>query len=172
MVRRDRVGAGPWFPEDLSFHCDWEALARFARCGPTAFLDCETAWNWGHDGPRMTDISQGAYWAAYLTMIPRLWGQDTNFLATQSARYQEALYHAHKRRARWLLKECRIHEARGDLQAIDGGPLAYRLAAAMPERTFPVQLVRQAQPWSLATAHNRKKRHIPLGLLYAWLSFN
>jgi len=71
-----------------------------------------------------------------------------------------------------LLKEGRIHEARGDLQAIDGRPLAYRLAAAMPERTFPVQLVRQAQPWSLATAHNRKKRHIPLGLLYAWLSFN
>ncbi len=121
VVRRDRVGAGPWFPEDLSFHCEWEALARFARDGPTAFLDCETAWNWGHDGPRMTDISQGAFWAEYLTMIQRLWGQDTNFLATQSARYQEALYHAHKRRARWLLKEGRIQEARGDLQAIDGG---------------------------------------------------
>lgn len=172
VVRRDRVGPGPWFPEDLSFHCDWEALARFARCGPVAFLDCETAWNWGHDGPRMTDISQGDYWAEYLTMIQRLWGQDTTFLAVHGSRYRAALYQAHKQRARWLLKEGRINEARDDLQAIDGGPLAYRLVAALPAQAIPSELIHRVQELGHAASRNRRERHIPLGLLYAWLSFN
>ncbi|HEY8598836.1 MAG TPA: glycosyltransferase family A protein [Thermomicrobiales bacterium] len=172
VVRRDRVGPGPWFPEDLSFHCDWEALARFARCGPVAFLDCETAWNWGHDGPRMTDISQGAYWAEYLTMLQRLWGQDAAFLAAHGGSYRAALYQAHKRRARWLLKEGRVIDARGDLEAIGGGPLAYRLAAALPARAIPVELIHRARSLSRPTSDGHTVRHIPRDLLYAWISFN
>lgn len=121
----------------------------------------------------MTDISQGAFWAEYLTMIQRLWGQDTNFLATQSARYQEVLYHAHKRRARWLLKEGRIQEARGDLQAIDGG----RSRIDSPQRC-PSGLSRynwcdrRNDGMSLPRITVKSDISPPLGLLYACLSFN
>jgi glycosyltransferase involved in cell wall biosynthesis len=141
VIRRELAGAGPWYPEDLIFHFDWEGPARMARRGPIAYLDCELCWNWGHDGPRLTDASQHLYWSEYLTMVQRLWGQDKEFLARYSALYRQALTNAYVKRARWLIKEGRTHEARADLHAIGGGPLLYRFMATLPERYVPVALI-------------------------------
>jgi glycosyltransferase involved in cell wall biosynthesis len=145
VVRRALLGDGPWFPPDLTFHCDWEGLARFAQRGPVVFLACETAWNWSHSGPRMTDLDQGTYWSEYLTMVRRLWGADAAFMTRHAQRYRAALAHAHRRRARWLIKEGRTAEARADLR--DAGELAPfdRLLAALPGRAIPVPLVRQVR---------------------------
>jgi glycosyltransferase involved in cell wall biosynthesis len=143
IVRRALLGDGPWFPGDLTFHCDWEGLARFARRGPVAFLACETAWNWSHPGPRMTDLDQGTYWSEYLTMARRLWGADVQFLARHADRYRVALARAHRRRARWLIKEGRTREARADLRAAGDAPALDRMLAALPGRAIPVPLVRR-----------------------------
>lgn len=142
VIRRDLIGAGPWFPHDLTFHCDTEGLARIARCGPVAFLDCETAWNWGHDGPRLTDISRDRYWTEYLTVLERLWGQDEAFLARHGSRYRAAMANAHRQRARWLIAEGRTREARGDLRAIGGAPVE-RCLAALPGWAIPARLGRR-----------------------------
>lgn len=143
VVRRAAVGDAPWFPGDLTFHCDWEGLARFAKRGPVAFLATETAWNWSHPGPRLTDLDQGTYWSEYLTMAQRVWGADALFLARHREAYRAALALAHRRRARWLIKEGRTTEARGDLRQAGQAAPVDRLLAAIPSRAIPVPLIRQ-----------------------------
>lgn len=159
VIRRDLVGPGPWFPDDLSFHCDWEGLARFARRGPTAYLACETAWNWGHDGPRMTDISQFHYWTEYLTMVQRLWGQDEDFLAEHGARFHAAVANAYRQRARWLIKQGRTREARADLRLGGGGPPFDRLLAALPGWAIPAALIRRLREFRHTIRRTRGRRN-------------
>jgi len=74
-------------------------------------------------------------------MVRRLWGQDEVFMARHGARYHRAIADARLKRARWLIKEGRTDEARADLRAIGGGPLHYRLLAAVPGRIVPVGLL-------------------------------
>jgi hypothetical protein len=143
VVRRAMIGDGPWYSPDLPFHCDWEALARFARCGPVAYLATETAWNCSHRGPRLTDLDQGSFWSEYLTMAERLWGADPAFLAQHGELYRAALARAHRLRARWLIKEGRTAEARADLREVGEAAPVDRLLAALPSRAIPVPLVRQ-----------------------------
>ena len=153
VIRRALIGDGPLFPGDLSFQCDWEGLARIARRGPVAYLACETAWNCSHEGPRLTDISQGAYWSEYLTMVERLWGQDTAFLASHDAPYRAAVAHAHQRRARWLIKEGQTAAARADLRSVGGGARLERLLAALPGWAIPVHLARRLRALRRAAHH-------------------
>ncbi len=153
IIRRSLAGDGPWFPGDLSFHCDWEGLARLGKRGPVAYLDCETAWNWSHEGPRLTDISQGDYWSEYLTMVERLWGQDPTFLAAHDAAYRAAVAHAHQWRARWLIKEGQTAAARDDLRVVGEGARLERLLAALPGWAIPVSLARRLRALRRAAHH-------------------
>jgi glycosyltransferase involved in cell wall biosynthesis len=158
VIRRELAGEGPWFPGDLAFHCDTEGLARIARHGPVAFLDCETAWNWGHDGPRLTDISRHAYWTEYLTVAERLWGRDEAFLARHGARHRAAVANAHRQRARWLIREGRTREARADLR-VAGGARLERCLAALPGWAIPVPLIRSLR--TLRQALRKRRRAGP-----------
>ncbi len=69
------------FVEDLPFCEDWEYFARLAKEGPVAFLDTETAIQYGHAGPRLTKTDPYVIAGARIRMIERLWGQDAPFLA-------------------------------------------------------------------------------------------
>ena len=57
MVNREVAGDALWFAEDLITYEDLECHARLARVGPAAYLDCETAYQWSHPGPRITDAN-------------------------------------------------------------------------------------------------------------------
>jgi hypothetical protein len=132
LVRRDRAGTDLHFAEDLPTYEDWECFARLARRGPAAYLDCETAWQWSHEGPRLTDASEFLRAGTRLALLQRVWGSDPWFLAVHRRGYEEACRQQHLRRARWLIQQGRTAEARGELAQVDDAPSSHRLAAALP----------------------------------------
>jgi len=132
MVRRE-AGEALRFAEDLPLYEDWECFARLARAGAAAYLDCETAWNHGHPGARLTGADALTTTAARLTMLSRVWGSDAVFLAGSAEAYYRVLSEQHLLRARALLKGGRTTQARCELRLAGGGPLAYRAFACLPE---------------------------------------
>src|SRR4029077_8285750 len=54
MVRREQAADALRFAEDVVTFEDWECIARLARAGTAAYLDCETAYQYGHGGARLT----------------------------------------------------------------------------------------------------------------------
>jgi glycosyltransferase involved in cell wall biosynthesis len=131
-ARRRQAGAALHFAEDVPTFEDWECFGRLAAAGKAAYLDCETVWNYGHAGPRLTDADTYEKIFARLTILERVWGQDRAFLAEHGADYalrRNALY---QQRARWLLCRGRTREARADLRRAGTGPLADRMLASLP----------------------------------------
>ena len=142
VVRREAAGAALHFAEDLPYAEDGECYARLAGAGLAAYLDCETAWQFGHDGPRLTQLDQYTQATARLTVLERVWGADPTFLTNYAERYHLAVAKEHRRRARWLIAEGRTREARAELALAGGGPLAYRLLATLPNGTISLARVR------------------------------
>ncbi|HEX5501717.1 MAG TPA: glycosyltransferase [Thermomicrobiales bacterium] len=152
VARRDLAGTALWFPEDLPLYEDYDCFARLARVGPAAYLDCETAWNWGHAGPRLTDHNQYTCLTEHLAMLERIWGRDAAFMAGHREHLLQVRAALHVRRARWLLKEGRTREARADLRLAAGGPLGYRALAALPSWLVPGRLLRRLRDLRRLTA--------------------
>ncbi len=132
LVRRDRAGADLHFAEDLPTYEDWECFARLARHGPAAYLDCETAWQWAHEGPRLTDADRFVRATTRLTLVDRVWGADAAFLAAHRDEYDRLVRQQRLIRARWWIQEGRTSEARRELAQVSGAPASHRLAAALP----------------------------------------
>jgi GT2 family glycosyltransferase len=132
LVRRDRAGDVLHFPEDLPTYEEWECFARLARRGPAAFLDCATARQWSHAGPRLTDADVLTRATTRITLLQRVWGQDPAFLAGHRVAYAEVLRAQRLVRARALIRGGRTAEARRELAAAGTAPAAYRMAAALP----------------------------------------
>jgi glycosyltransferase involved in cell wall biosynthesis len=132
LVRRDRAGGALRFAEDQPTYEDWECFAGLARLGPAAYLDCETAWQWSHDGPRLTGADAFVRAGARLTLLRRVWGADPDFLARERAMYDDVVLQQHLVRARWLIARGRMSEARAELAQAGPVPMSHRLAAALP----------------------------------------
>jgi glycosyltransferase involved in cell wall biosynthesis len=132
LVRRDRAGDDFRFAEDLPTYEDWECFARLARRGPAAYLDCETAWQWAHGGPRLTDADRFVRATTRLTMVERVWGADPAFRERHREAYEGVVREQRLARARWWIQEGRTGEARRELALVSGAPAAHRLAAALP----------------------------------------
>lgn len=66
-----------------------------------------------------------------IELLQRIWGADTPFLETHSARYRSLLKDQLVRRARLRISAGQLKEARKDL-AVSGGPLGYRMIASLP----------------------------------------
>jgi glycosyltransferase involved in cell wall biosynthesis len=132
MVRREQAGPALRFAEDLNVYEDKECFASLARCGLVAYLDCETSIQWGHGGPRLTDVDAYEFASARLKVMDRIWGSDPGFVAQHGKRLQHARRKHLLRRARWLLVRGRTGEARADLREAAQCPLSYRLLAALP----------------------------------------
>jgi len=129
LVRRERAGGMLWFAEDVPTYEDWECAARIARVGPGAFLECETAWNYGHDGSRLTDATFLERATTRLKILERVWGQDPLFLAKHELEYNEACRDTRLTRARCLLQEGKVAEFQLELKMAKRIPLQYRAAA-------------------------------------------
>jgi glycosyltransferase involved in cell wall biosynthesis len=132
LVRREAAGPDFRFAEDLPTYEDWECYARLSRRGPAAFLDCETAWQWKHAGPRLTDADAFLRASTRLTLIERIWGDDPTFLAQGRARYEAVRSRQRLIRARWLIERGRTAEARRELAQAGRVPVSHRMAAALP----------------------------------------
>jgi len=132
VVRRELAGDALRFPDDLPIGEDKECLGRLSARGPAAWLDCDTAWNWGHDGPRVSDANTPTQVENWLIFLQRIWGSDPAFLQKHGDLYAEVLARQYCKRAQWLLVRGRTREAREDLRRARTSPLSYRLLAALP----------------------------------------
>jgi len=133
MVRKEFAGASFRFPEDQNICEDWECFARLAKVGPAAYLNCETAvQHVHHHDRRLTDVTDSVQATARIQLLHRVWGADESFLINYSYRYQSVLKAQHFRRARYLIKEGRLSDAKEELRTVGGGPWSYRLLITLP----------------------------------------
>jgi glycosyltransferase involved in cell wall biosynthesis len=134
LVRRSLAGDAFVFEEDLITAEDWACYGRIARRGPAAFLDCETAWNHGHRGSRLTGTAGLiGYLNCHLCLAERIYGRDQEFLTDHGPEYREVVRSIRIRRAKWLLSRGRTNEARVDLAAVGAGaPRSLKLMAGLP----------------------------------------
>lgn len=132
LVVRREAGDALHFGEDVPCYEDLEFFARVARVGRGAFIDCDTATQHGHAGPRLTDANTEVLTRARLTVLDRVWGHDEVFLKEHGAHYQHQVRRLHLTRAKWLLVRGRTQEAREELRQAGDPPTSYRLLAALP----------------------------------------
>ncbi len=93
-VRRDKSGEALHFAEDVVTFEDLECFGRLALLGRAAYMDCETACNHGHSGPRLTDAETISKATSRVTILERVWGTDTKFLARHGREYAKEIAHA------------------------------------------------------------------------------
>jgi glycosyltransferase involved in cell wall biosynthesis len=132
IVRRERAGDALTFSEDLPMFGDYECFARLASRGPGAYMDCDTEWNHGHSGDRLTDNDQITRSDALIKITERIWGRDTEYLRLHHAEYEAALDRRRLRKVRSLLSEGRRAEARAEVKRCYHPPTAYGPLTLMP----------------------------------------
>ena len=132
MVRKEAARPSFRFPEDQNICEDWECFARLAKVGVAAYLNCEAAVQYVHRDSRLTDVADSKQATARITLLHRVWGKDESFLEKHSHCYQSVLKAQHLRRARYLIKEGRLSEAKEDLRIAGAGPWSYRLLTTFP----------------------------------------
>jgi hypothetical protein len=132
LVRREAAGDALRFAEDACICEDWECVARMARKGPAAFLNCETFWQWGHAGPRLTDVDAYVSATAVIRMVERVWGSDPEFLAEHGDEVAAVMRENRIVRANGLLRRGHSAEARAELRQAGHAPASRRVLAALP----------------------------------------
>jgi hypothetical protein len=132
VARREAAGEALRFAEDLPTYEDWVCFGRLARAGTAAYLDCETAWQHGHAGPRLTGTDALRTASARLGVLAAVWGNDRQFLERHGTEYESVLAGCRTARAKALIGEGRTAEARRELRAAGSAPWTYRLAASLP----------------------------------------
>jgi glycosyltransferase involved in cell wall biosynthesis len=132
LVRRSLVGDALRFGEDLVHGEDWIAFANVASKGPGAYLDCETGWQYGHEGERISDADTLKRTKYRLMLMERVWGSDPDFLLEHGDEYKRVQRDVRLTRVRTLIARGDLQEARELLQHIAGAPLTFRVLANMP----------------------------------------
>jgi glycosyltransferase involved in cell wall biosynthesis len=143
VVNRALAGDALNFPEDLPTYEDWECAARLARVGPCVFLDCETAWNHGHSGPRLTQVTEYVSASTRLAVLNRVWGNDPQFMAVHGSQFERVVRAHHLASARCLIREGRATEAREEIRAAGQVPLRDRAMAYAPGWLLPHSLINE-----------------------------
>lgn len=132
LARRAESGDDLSFEEDVPTYEDWFCFARLARRGRAAYLDLETAWQHSHPGPRLTDADTLVTAETRLTVLERMWGQNSEYMAEHDAEYQAVVREQHLLRASCLISLGHTGEARQALRSATRPPLHYVLLAALP----------------------------------------
>jgi len=131
-VRREEAGAALHFKEDVPTYEDWWCYAQLARRGLGTYLDCETAIQHSHHGPRLTDANSLEGASIRLRMMDQIWGRDAEFLEKNQALYQRVLAEQRVSRVKCLLKKGQVRQARAELREIQDTPAACRFLALLP----------------------------------------
>jgi Glycosyl transferase family 2 len=141
MVRRDKAGKALRFAEDLPILEDWECFSRLAQVGSAAYMDCETAIQHGHSGPRLTNADNLQRVTSHLIILSRVWGSDNAFLAQHGQAYREVVTELRRRRIIALLLKRDIEGAKAEIGLVDNCPWRYRLAVFLPAPIFHMLIV-------------------------------
>jgi glycosyltransferase involved in cell wall biosynthesis len=145
VARREQGRNALHFAEDVVTFEDWECFARLAGAGTAAYLDCDTAWQYEHAGPRLTNAKVFDRASSRLKILERVWGADESFLAAHRERYTAICQRYRLQRAIALLYQARTREARRDLHAAGASPIRYRMLATLPGMVVRILLdLRQA----------------------------
>jgi glycosyltransferase involved in cell wall biosynthesis len=118
VVRRARAGDALRFAEDVPTLEDVECFARLAGRGPVGYMDCETAWQYEHAGPRLTDADAARRARAALVVVGRVYGGDAGFLDRHRPAYEAAMDAHRDIVVRALLADGRAADARRELAAV------------------------------------------------------
>lgn len=136
VFRRDVAGEAVRFPEDLPTREEWEFVGQLARRGLAAYLDCETAVVYRHDGPQLSRqqsrVDSLKLISARLKVLTRVWGSDETILVKQGRRYQKVVEGLRLRRAMHLLADGQRDEARKELRQIERVPISYQVLYYFP----------------------------------------
>ena len=131
VVRREEAGEALHFAEDVATFEDWECFARLARAGTAAFLDCETAWQYGHPGPRLTNATTLQRSVSRLRILERVWGADAEFLTHHDKAFRDLCATHHRRVAAARLRGGEYRLARHELRDIQA-PFVLKALAVLP----------------------------------------
>ena len=132
VARRVEAGDALHFAEDVPTLEDLECFGRLSRRGAAGFFDCETAWQHGHAGERLSEFDSLRRAGANLVVLERVWGSDPAFLAAHGAEYQAVVDGLRRARADDLILLGRLREAREELARMQHPPLSHRLLAGLP----------------------------------------
>jgi glycosyltransferase involved in cell wall biosynthesis len=126
MVRKAEAGDALRFADDLPTCEEWPAFGRLARRGHGALFDTETAWQYGHSGPRLTQLPSHVWAGAWLSTLERVWGSDPEFLVEHGNDFRRAVCEAHLMRASAFARHGNLREARKALRFAANGPIGFR----------------------------------------------
>jgi glycosyltransferase involved in cell wall biosynthesis len=132
LVRRDLAEDQLRFPTDLPTFEDYECYSRLARVGSVAYLDCTTAVNHGHSGPRLTGLDMLVQTTTKLAIIASIWGADKSFLQRNRSVYDGVWDAVAKIQINERLARGDAAAARLDLRTLRRAPLTLRLLGLLP----------------------------------------
>lgn len=134
LVRRERAGDALRFAEDLATFEDWECALRLARAGKAAFFNCETAWQYGHGGTRITDLHGDAAVpaTAQIALLTRQLASDAGFMMRHGSKVQAALQRANLLAAKSLLRRGELRRARRHFRGAGVRNRPYTLLTLLP----------------------------------------
>ena len=132
MVWREQAGKELRFAEDVNIYEEWECLGRLARLGKCAYLDCETIRQISHAGPRLCSAGGFDRTCGKITVMERLWGEDTSFLEKHGELYDRTRKQLLISKAGGLMSKGRNKEAREELKKIPGAPLSHIALSKLP----------------------------------------
>jgi glycosyltransferase involved in cell wall biosynthesis len=132
VVNRAAAGDALRFAEDLPTYEDLECHIRLARVGPVAYLDCETARQRSHGGPRLSSVDWDTWTGARVTIIERTYRAESAVMARHVDRVEEACTRQHLVRARWLVGVGNTRAARDELRQAGRAPIKFKILAYLP----------------------------------------
>jgi glycosyltransferase involved in cell wall biosynthesis len=132
VVRRKEAGTALHFAEDTKTYEDWECAGRLAGAGRCAYLDCETAWQNTHFGPRLTDFGGFERSEARVVILERVWGGDKEFIRKHGNLYQTVLDAERLSKISGLIASGRTEEARNEIKLAPNCSLSRRLLSSLP----------------------------------------
>jgi len=132
VARREAIGEGMGFAEDLPLYEDWQCFARLAAVGPVAYLDCETGWQNAHQGAQLLDLDGISCAMSRIRLLDRVWGSNPSFLAEHGRQYRRLMAKQHLYLASRLIGHGRLREGLGHLRQVRDSTLWDKLVTVLP----------------------------------------
>ena len=132
LVRRSSKTREARFAEDLPTYEDWEYFGQISRGGECIYLDMETAWQYGHAGPRLTDANRLVCAQVRIKSLERLWGGDLEFVKQYDDVYRRVLEEQRHIVLRGLIARGEMESAREVMRSMSAVPLSLRLLVLLP----------------------------------------
>ena len=134
VVRKKQAGTALSFASNFPTFEDWYCFGKLSRQGKAAFLETETAWQHGHDGPRLTDTNSLINARTRIFLLEELWGKDKKFLKNHQKLYQELFNKEHLNIIADMIIRGMTKEARKELALLPPAtsPIYYKILAQSP----------------------------------------